>query len=175
MSWQNLHEVATRELGKEIGDIVLTVADRLRDEGYKIGFVRGQRASLLQLLNKRFGWPLPEKAMARIDAGGKYDFEAWCNRVLTAPTLAEVLGEDRACVIEEVSQHVIGVTTADRLREQGRLQGHREALLKQLSMLFGVLPQEAVLRVNAAGQAELDGWIERMFAARTLAAVLGDP
>ncbi len=53
MSWQKLPEVDDREVGRRIRDVLATTADKLRDEGFQIGFVRGQRASLLLLLNKR--------------------------------------------------------------------------------------------------------------------------
>ena len=46
---------------------------------------------LLRLLSKRFG-ELPEGAVARVDAAGSAELEAWFDRVLTATTLAEDLG-----------------------------------------------------------------------------------
>ena len=50
----------------------------------------------------------------------------------------------------------------------------REMLLRQLGKRFGVLPEDAVARVNAAGSAELDAWVDRVLMATTLAGVLGD-
>ncbi len=47
---------------------------------------------LLKLLNQRFG-TLPEDAMARVDAAGPAELEAWFDRGLTASTLAGALGD----------------------------------------------------------------------------------
>jgi hypothetical protein len=70
------------------------------------------------------------------------------------------------------------VTTADILRAEGRIQGRsegqREMLLKQLGKRFGALPAEAVARVSAAGPTELEAWFDRLFTAAKLADVLGD-
>ncbi len=47
---------------------------------------------LLRQLSKRFG-ELREDAVARVKAAGPAELEAWFDRVLTAPTLAGVLGD----------------------------------------------------------------------------------
>jgi hypothetical protein len=66
------------------------------------------------------------------------------------------------------------VTTADMLRAEGLSKGPRATLLRQLGKGFGALPEDAVIRVNAAVPAELKEWLDRVITAPTLAAVLGE-
>jgi hypothetical protein len=56
-------------------------------------------------------------------------------------------------------------------REEGRatLQG---ILLEQLRSRFGALPKSAAARVRAAEPVQLERWLGRVIAARTLADVL---
>ena len=72
----------------------MTLADRLREEGQqkgeRIGERTGQRKLLLKQLTSRFG-KLPEAAVSRVNAAGVTQLETWAERVLTAPTLAEVI------------------------------------------------------------------------------------
>ncbi len=63
-----------------------------RAEGQAEGRAEGQAALLLRLLDRRFG-TLPESAIARVRAGTETDLETWAERVLTASTLDEVLGD----------------------------------------------------------------------------------
>jgi len=58
---------------------------------------------------------------------------------------------------------------------RGQLEGQRRLLLKQLRARFGDLPEIAVARVNAADNAQLDLWAERVLSAPTLADVLKSP
>ncbi|WP_437506143.1 DUF4351 domain-containing protein [Sorangium sp. So ce1099] len=72
------------------------------------------------------------------------------------------------------------VTIADYLREQGRqageregrLEGQRSTLLKQLRLRFGELPEQVVARVRAADAAQVEGWTERVITSPTLDDVL---
>ena len=59
-------------------------------------------------------------------------------------------------------------------REQGLEQGERKTLLKQLRSKFGPVSDAAAGRVNAAGVAQLDVWLERVLTAQTLEDVLDD-
>jgi hypothetical protein len=68
-------------------------ADQLREEGETKGVLRGQRKILLKQLRARFG-DLPEAAVARVNAAEVVQLDVWAERVLTAPTLADVLGSD---------------------------------------------------------------------------------
>jgi hypothetical protein len=68
------------------------------------------------------------------------------------------------------------VTIADYLREEGRLAGEREGrlegqrstLLKQLRLRFGELPQPIEARIRAADALQIEGWTERVLTAPTL-------
>jgi hypothetical protein len=79
-------------VGKESEEEVMTVADWLRSEGEQKGLDEGVRRSLRKLLESRFG-PLPEPALARIQAVGGAQLDAWYDRVLTAATLDEALAQ----------------------------------------------------------------------------------
>ena len=63
-----------------------------RSKGLSEGLSKGQRAMLLRQLSKRFE-ALPEDAVTRVNAAGPAELEAWFDRVLTATTLTEVLGD----------------------------------------------------------------------------------
>ncbi len=93
---EELRRLIRREVGKDVEEAIVTTADMLRAEGHRRGQregrSQGQREMLLRLLAKRFG-ALPEGAVARIDAAGSAELEAWFDRGLTAATLAGVLGD----------------------------------------------------------------------------------
>ncbi|WP_437581542.1 DUF4351 domain-containing protein [Sorangium sp. So ce887] len=61
-------------------------------EGLREGLQQGRRHVLLRQLGARFG-ALPGAAVARINAADIAELDRWSERVLTAPTLADVLSE----------------------------------------------------------------------------------
>lgn len=65
----------------------MTLADRLREERQQKGLKKG----VLQQLALRFG-RLPDAAVARVNAAGMDQLDTWLELVLTAPTLADVIG-----------------------------------------------------------------------------------
>jgi hypothetical protein len=79
------------------GEIVMTLAEKLRQEGWdkgrQEGRQEGQRQLLLKLLTLRFGH-VPREAAALISEAGDEDLERWAERVLTAASIEEAL-EDR--------------------------------------------------------------------------------
>jgi predicted transposase YdaD len=75
--------------------------------------------------------------------------------------------------LRRVVQRAIGtgdelMSTAERLRKEGRNQHAIETVLRLLARRFGDLPETIVQRVNAATLAELDRWTDRILDARTL-------
>ena len=68
------------------------------------------------------------------------------------------------------------LTTAERLRTEGRAEGRtegkREVLLQQLRQRFGRVPAVTVARVGKAGASELDTWLSRVLTAESLDEVL---
>ncbi|KYG06002.1 hypothetical protein BE21_37285 [Sorangium cellulosum] len=78
--------------GPEFKEEMVTVADYLHEQGRLAGRLEGQRSALLRLLALRFG-ELPEPIEARIRAADAGQIEGWTERVLTAPTLDDVLNE----------------------------------------------------------------------------------
>lgn len=91
----------------------------------------------------------------------------------------ELVGLLEQAVGEEGKAEMTSV--ADKLREEGRLEGERKGLLrgqrnillKQLRARFGELPEATVARVNAAELGQLDTWAERILSAQTLADAIG--
>jgi hypothetical protein len=69
------------------------------------------------------------------------------------------------------------MTTADRLREQGRhlgvAEGIARTLTRQLTLKFGPLSAAALSRVQAAPPEELERWTDRVLTASSLEDVLG--
>ena len=61
----------------------------------------------------------------------------------------------------------------DRGRKEGRREGERRVLLKQLRLRFGELPAAVVACVEAAEVPELEVWAERIITASRLEDVLG--
>jgi hypothetical protein len=102
LSVEELRTFVAHEIGKDVEEAVVTTADLLREEGRqkgleegrkegrKEGHEEGQRRMLLKLLDARFG-RLPDVTVARVNAAPLADLETWAERVLTAPTLADVL------------------------------------------------------------------------------------
>jgi len=61
-----------------------------------------------------------------------------------------------------------------KLRDEGRNEGERILLLRQLRARFGELPPTVVARVDSAEAAVLERWGERVLTAKTLAEVLNE-
>lgn len=78
--------------GPEAKEEIVTIADYLREEGRREGEREGQRSTLLKQLRLRFG-ELPEPVVARVRAADAGQIDGWIERVLTAPTLEDVLAE----------------------------------------------------------------------------------
>lgn len=71
---------------------IVTIADILRAQGFERGEQQGVRDTLLDLLGERFGAP-PEEVLERIRTVTLSELCLWARRVVTAPTLADVLAD----------------------------------------------------------------------------------
>jgi hypothetical protein len=60
------------------------------------------------------------------------------------------------------------MTTAEKLRQEGRHLGRVETVLHLLELRFRPLPNAVKTRVQAASRAELERWAERVLEAKTL-------
>jgi hypothetical protein len=67
-------------------------------------------------------------------------------------------------------------TIADWLRrtgrQEGRQEGQRDLLLRMLQVRFGEVPEASRRRVEAADEAELQAWVDRLFTAGSIAELL---
>jgi predicted transposase/invertase (TIGR01784 family) len=92
-------------------------------------------------------------------------------RSVTKLDKAEVIMAVRETVGESVRDRIL--YAGERLVQQGRQEGRRDLLLRQLRLRFGELPASAQERVNAASSEELDAMAERILTVETLAEVVG--
>jgi type VI protein secretion system component VasF len=79
-------------VGKESEETVMNVAEWLEQKGEQRGQREGIRKTLLKVLRSRFG-EVPPQAMARIQEADDRHLDLWTDRVITAPTLDDVLTE----------------------------------------------------------------------------------
>jgi hypothetical protein len=68
----------------------MTTADMLRAEGEARGRVEEAARILMRQLTRRFG-PVPDAVRVRIDTASLGQLDIWCERVLDAATLDDVL------------------------------------------------------------------------------------
>jgi flagellar biosynthesis/type III secretory pathway protein FliH len=92
-------------VGEESREEIVTAAEQLIERGRKEGLEKGlkkglekgreseRREVLLELLCARFD-TLPESAAARVRSADPAQLKRWLVRVVTAPTLADVLAEE---------------------------------------------------------------------------------
>ena len=101
------------ELGPDIKDVAMSTAEKLHAEGHAKGRLEGRAEGhaegqakgrvegqsegaanvLTRLLTTRFG-PLPQAVVARLRAGTEADHLRWTERVLSAPTLGAIFGDE---------------------------------------------------------------------------------
>jgi predicted transposase/invertase (TIGR01784 family) len=78
----------------EVKEEIVNVADQLREEGrqqgLQQGLLEGRRELLLKQLSARFG-SLPQTAVLRVNSADAGEIDQWAERILTAPSLADVL------------------------------------------------------------------------------------
>jgi hypothetical protein len=84
-----------RTVGEEGKEEMASVAEQLieqgRQQGEQNGLLRGQRKVLVCLLRARFG-ELSESVVEHVNRADMAKLDLWTERVLSAPTLADVLG-----------------------------------------------------------------------------------
>lgn len=68
-----------------------SVAEQLIEQGRHEGVLRGRREVLVRLLRVRFG-ELSDSVIALVNGADVAKLDVWVERVLSAPTLADVLG-----------------------------------------------------------------------------------
>lgn len=94
----------TTDINPHVHEVLMTAAERLRQEGraegletgraegLETGRAAGQRGVLIKQLGLRFG-PLSRAALERLEAADSAQLDAWSERVLSAGSLAEVFAE----------------------------------------------------------------------------------
>jgi hypothetical protein len=100
-------------------------------------------------------------------------------------TVADVPLSELGDLVERAAEpraREIVMTTAERLRREGRKEGreegHKEArsdvLLRQLTTRFGTMDADIVERIRTASAAQLDQWLDRILVAASIDEVLAD-
>jgi len=116
-------------------------------------------SDLLSAVDRDEGPPLGREAVATI---GWY-----CLHVTKIP--AEDLHVTFERILKRPEETIM--STAEKLRREGRAEGSARLLVRLLTKRFGPLPTETAARIHSATIAELDRWGERLLDARTLAEV----
>ncbi|MFW6050405.1 MAG: Rpn family recombination-promoting nuclease/putative transposase [Myxococcota bacterium] len=86
-------------LGQEAKEAYVTEGERLiqqglekgLQQGLQTGLAQGRRDLLRHLLERRFGAPLPDEAIVRLNEAAIPELDRWAERVLTATSLEDVL------------------------------------------------------------------------------------
>jgi len=73
--------------GEDEKEEIVTAGEQLIERGRK----EGTQKTLLKQLQVRFG-ALPDSVLARVKAAGSAELDLWAERILTAPTLEDILG-----------------------------------------------------------------------------------
>ncbi|WP_433493166.1 hypothetical protein [Nocardia grenadensis] len=60
------------------------------------------------------------------------------------------------------------VTTAERLRAEGRAEGRAATLIELLTVKFGSAPETTIRTIRAAAPDRVDTWLHRLITATTL-------
>jgi hypothetical protein len=104
--------------------------------------------------------------------------QVWRYIMLMSPALEpKVVAKRLLAVVGEESKEEImtaGEILIQQGREQGLEQGVRGSLLKLLRKRFGELPDPVRARIEAAGSAQLDAWLDRFVTAASLDEVMAD-
>ncbi|MFD6351048.1 Rpn family recombination-promoting nuclease/putative transposase [Nocardia tengchongensis] len=103
--------------------------------------------------------------------GGTAELECVVTYILTVSEIGE---SDLDPLIDRLGPHAreVIMTTADRLRAEGEARGEAkgrsEALLEQLTLKFGEVPETVVSTVRATDSAQLKAWSARVLTAGSL-------
>lgn len=96
LSPQIVHSALSLAAPETKDSLMTTLAERWKAEGLAEGLVRGQAVGARQLLRRqlelKFG-PVSSETAARLDGASDAEIDQWAGRVLTADTVADVMGD----------------------------------------------------------------------------------
>ncbi|MCQ9618221.1 hypothetical protein L1889_17345 [Paenalcaligenes niemegkensis] len=77
---------------------------------------------------------------------------------------------------ENLEQWIQGIEdrAAEVAKVEGKVDGERQLLLKQIKLKFGSVPDWAQAKLDQASSGEMDVWSERILTADSLDALLAD-
>ena len=91
-NYQQFEGIVMQHLDEEEKRPFVSIADRLRMEGMAKGREEERRALVTRQLTLRFG-ELPAPVRSRIESANGEQLNTWAERLVTASTLEEVLGD----------------------------------------------------------------------------------
>ncbi|MFO0755873.1 MAG: Rpn family recombination-promoting nuclease/putative transposase [Byssovorax sp.] len=90
-----LEDLVVQKLGQKAKEAAVTIADQLRREGHKEGLQKGlqkgKKDTLLAQLGAKFG-KVPRAVVVKVNAASTAEIDRWIKRILTADSLAELMG-----------------------------------------------------------------------------------
>jgi len=89
--WQDIEDIERKVDMRYVTSVERLAIERGLAQGMAQGMEKGQLHTLTRQLTRRFG-PLPDSALARLQAATTSQLDEWADRVLDAPTLEGVLG-----------------------------------------------------------------------------------
>lgn len=113
---------------------------------------------------------LPESQKAAFEAALS-EMERRLNMPYVNSMVRDAIARGEAIGVERGEQRGLKQGLQQGL-QQGELQGERKLLVKVLKSRFGPLPGSAMTQIEAASEAELSRWAERVSAGTSLAEVL---
>ncbi|MEQ8766234.1 MAG: Rpn family recombination-promoting nuclease/putative transposase [Planctomycetota bacterium] len=87
---EDLAEALARRIDRKAGEIVMTTADRLREQGRREGHTEGQRELIRMQLESRFG-TLPPHVQVAVESASTEELSRMAHKILTAQSLEEVV------------------------------------------------------------------------------------
>ena len=90
MSIEAVRRAFADHVGAQTAGVVMSIADRLIEQGHAKGKQEGMRDALLRVLAGRFG-PLPDPVVEKVRSATVDQLDAWIGRAGTAPSPEDAL------------------------------------------------------------------------------------
>jgi predicted transposase/invertase (TIGR01784 family) len=158
----------------EAQDLARRRADAVMFSEMSVNYTAVEKVArmLLKQLRLRFG-PVPDQVHHRVMGARPQELEFWAERVLTAPTLDEVLID--APFTAGPGPHWLAPGPSLEPNEWQkrellalRTRAQAELLLVQLRSCFGPMSHATHVRVMTASSCEIEEWTKQILTARTL-------
>ncbi len=161
--WKQTDDQLYGRAATSFARLVLWALKNAREAGWLGGEIGRWKELIAAVLSEREG----ARALTAL-----FQYIVKTNPTVQRGVLRSLLPGDRGTEVEEAVMNWFE-REMSQSRKDGRREGERRVLLKQLRLRFGELPAAVVARIEAAEVAELDVWTERIMTASQLEDVLG--